>query len=195
MSGQGFLYGGCKGYRKSAWLRVGGHPKRTLVEDAELAATFIDNGYKMAIIKSAPIVQEEVETFKQYMSEQKRWVSGDLAVNRIYGPSLRKNLLNYLLMLSNFSMDAVLFLSFVFLPYQLLLIIPILMSLIALYICMWGFKAHAIFFLFAPIYLWVGPLLRTVVILSLLKDKISGKKVTWTKVWHYPTPLKWPTYS
>lgn len=195
ISGTGLLYGGCKGYRKSAWLKVGGHSKKTLVEDAEFALKLIDEGYKIVIIKAAPIMQEEVETFPQYMSEQKRWVSGDLSVNKIFGKSLRENKLNYLLMLANFGMDAILLLSFVLLPYQLLFILPILMSLVALYIGMWTVKARGIFFLFAPIYLWVGPLLRTTVILALAKQKILRQPVTWTKVWHYSTPLKWPTYS
>lgn len=195
MSGQGILYGGCKAYRKSAWLKVGGHPKKTLVEDAEFSISLLNAGYKIAVIKSAPIVQEEVTTLQQYFSEQKRWVKGDLDVGRIYNKELRKNLLNYVIMIANFGVDAILFWSFVLIPYQILFIAPILIMLFALYVGLWGFNARGIFYLFTPIYLWVGPFLRSLVILSLIKDKIVGKPVRWTKVWHYPTPLKWPIYQ
>jgi len=195
MSGHGMLYGGSKGYTKEAWLKVGGHPKKTLVEDGEFALKLIEAGYKIVIIKSAPLIQEEVTTFEQYMSEQKRWVKGGLDLDRLYGPAMKKNKLGYLLMLSNFSWEAAYFFSFIFLPYQLLLAIPIIINLSALYIGMFGLKAKGIFFLFALPYVWVGPLLRAIVILSLLKNRILRRPVTWTKVWHYPTQLKYPTFS
>jgi cellulose synthase/poly-beta-1,6-N-acetylglucosamine synthase-like glycosyltransferase len=193
-TGQGLLYGGNKGYRRSAWLSVGGHPRQTMVEDAEFAMKLLDAGYKIAIVKSAPVIQEEVTTFSQYMSEQKRWTKGNLDVARKYSASLQSNLLAYLFTLANFSWDAVLFWSFVLTPYQLLFIAPILINLLALYVGLFSFRARTVFWLFAPIYLWVGPFLRAIVILSLLKSWILKQPVTWTKVHHYPTPLKWPTH-
>jgi cellulose synthase/poly-beta-1,6-N-acetylglucosamine synthase-like glycosyltransferase len=193
LTGQGFLYGGSKSYRRSAWEEVGGHQAKTLVEDAELAVSIMDKGYTIAIVKEAPIVQEEVETMEQYYSEQRRWVKGDLDVWKMHKKHLSKDYLNYFAMIANFSTDIVFLLSLVLMFLQPLFIIPIFINFISFIIGLWSFRAKDSFYIYALGFFFINPFLRLAIAGSLMKDKIIGRKVEWTKVWHYPTELVWPT--
>lgn len=193
LGGQGFLYGGCKSYRKKAWEAVGGHNTKTLVEDAELAAKFIEKGYKIAIVKDSPVLQEEVATTEQYFSEQRRWIGGDLDFASKYKYEMSKNLLNKFLMYINFSTDAIYLISIILSFVQPLFLIPIIVHLLSLWIGMWGFNAKPIFYLYSIPYIIAGPILRFAVIFDIYFMKLGGKKPQWTKVWHSPIELISPT--
>lgn len=186
------LYGSNKAYKKSYWKEVGGHPTKTMVEDAEISMKFMEAGYKIAFAKKAVMMQEEVETLKQYMSERKRWTSGDFAAFKLYKDVLKKNLLNYFIIMANFSMDAWFFFSWAFIWFQPLFAIPLVFSLAAILIGLAEYRAKAGFYLFACIYTVINPLLQTIGILGVLKDRYFGSGVKWTKVFHYPVELKWP---
>jgi cellulose synthase/poly-beta-1,6-N-acetylglucosamine synthase-like glycosyltransferase len=193
LTGQGFLYGGCKSYRKSVWEAVGGHPTKTLVEDAELAAILIDRGYKMAIVKASPLLQEEVETWQQYVNEQRRWISGDLHIAKEYQKELSKDLFNHVVMYSNLGIDIQYLLPFILAFLNPLFLIPPAINILSMWIGLWTFDAKPVFYLYSIPYIIIGPLLHTIIALDILKIKLLGKKVEWAKVWHYPTELITPT--
>jgi cellulose synthase/poly-beta-1,6-N-acetylglucosamine synthase-like glycosyltransferase len=192
LTNEATLYGSNKAYKKSCWQEVGGHPTKTMVEDAEISMKFIEAGYKVAFAKKALMIQEEVETLKQYLSERKRWTSGDFAVFNKYKDVLTKNKLNYFLILSNFSIDAWFFFSWAFVWFQPLFIIPLLLSLATLWVGLEEYNAKFGFYLFACMYAILNPLLQTLAILGVLKDRYLGSGVKWTKVFHYNTGLRWP---
>ncbi|MDD5182482.1 MAG: glycosyltransferase family 2 protein [Candidatus Nanoarchaeia archaeon] len=188
----GIIYGGNKAYRKSAWMEVGGHPTKTMAEDAEISMKFVEKGYKVVFARNALVMQEEVGTVKQYLSERKRWTSADFAVWNKYGNIIKSNMLHHFLLMSNFSMDAWLFFSWLFIWFEPLFIIPLLLSLITLWIGFAEYKARLGFYLFAGAYTILNPLLQTLAILGVLKDRYFGSGVKWDKVWHHQIPLKWP---
>jgi cellulose synthase/poly-beta-1,6-N-acetylglucosamine synthase-like glycosyltransferase len=193
LTGQGLLYGGSKSYRRSVWEAIGGHPTKTLVEDGEMAAVLIDRGYKIAIVKEPPVVQEEVETISQYFSEQRRWISGDFALAKEYSKELSRNIVNKYIMYSNFATDGVYLLSLPLLFIQPLFAIPLLISLFSLWIGFAAFGARWLFYIYSIPFIIVSPLLHIAIFLSIAKSKLTGKKIEWTKVWHYPIELIWPT--
>lgn len=189
ISGQGFLYGSNKAYRKNFWKRIGGHPDKTLVEDAELAIKIIDKGYKIVNITSVPNLQEEVETFSQFLEERRRWVKGDLDIARIYSKEMRTNLVQYILMDANFGWDGVLLFSEILFFINPLFGLPLLLSLLTLWIGFAKLKAKPEFYFYAIPYLIAGPWMQAIAVSSILNTVRKKQKVRWTKVWHYPTRL------
>ena len=190
-TGQGTLYGSSKAYRKSFWKEIGGHPK-VIVEDAGLFAEIIARGHKIVNVKVTNLA-EEVNTLKQYFAERKRWAGGNIEVFSRYGKTFRTKLLFYIVLLSNFSIDGILLLSFILMFFQQLFFIPIFMHMIAIWIGLWGVKAQDHFYLWSVVYISIGPILQILAVLAAFKDKITKGTLVWEKVWHHPTLLNWPT--
>lgn len=190
---EAIMYGGNMAYKKSAWKEVGGHPKKTLVEDAELSMMFLKKGYKIAFAKKAQMLQEEVENLEQYVNERKRWTTGNFAVWNKYSDVIKQDKLDYLLLMSNFSMDAWFFFSWVLMPFQPLFVIPLLLNLSALWITIAEYRGNTGSYACALLYTILNPILQTIAIMSIIKERdIEKKKIKWVKIKHYPVKLKWP---
>jgi hypothetical protein len=76
---------------------------------------------------------------------------------------------------------------------QPLFAIPLLISLFSLWIGFAAFGARWLFYIYSIPFIIVSPLLHIAIFLSIAKSKLTGKKIEWTKVWHYPIELIWPT--
>ena len=193
LTGQGFIYGGSKSYRRKTWEELGGHSTKTLVEDGEMGAELIGKNQKIAIIRDSPVLQEEVENMKQYFDEQKRWIGGDIEVTKLYRKKLSKNKFNFFVMTSNFSIDFIFLASIIISFFNPLFIIFALMNALAVLIGLMSFKVKRKFYFYSIPCMLINSILRIAVMLSLAKSKMKKEKVRWKKVWHYPTELKWPT--
>lgn len=191
LTGQGTLYGSSKAYRKSIWAELGGHPKN-IVEDAAFMSKLIEHGHKIVNIKIENL-GEEVETFKQYYAERKRWAGGNIGVFGEYNKSLFKNIIFYIVMVSNFSVDALFIFSIVLMLIERLFFIPIFITLLSFWIGLWACKARDEFYIWSAFYVVIGPILQAIAVFGAAKDKLIKGKLVWEKVRHYPTELKMPT--
>ncbi len=190
---KGLIYGGSKSYRKKTWEELDGHSTKTLVEDAEMGAQLLGKDKKIVIVRDSPVIQEEVESISQYFDEQKRWVGGDLEAFKIYKKEFSKNIFNFITMLSNFSIEFLFFISLIGSLFNPLFLIPTMINLISVIIGLISFNAKNKFYIYAIPYLFIIPILRICVILSIAKCKIKKDKIKWKKVWHNPIELKYPT--
>jgi cellulose synthase/poly-beta-1,6-N-acetylglucosamine synthase-like glycosyltransferase len=189
LSKTALLYGSSKAYRKSVWKEIGGHPTKTLVEDAEISIKIIEAGYKNVVIKSCPVLAEEVNNMEQYFSERRRWAKGDLDVSKKYSDELKKDKLHFALIGANFGWDGILFISEILFFLNKLFALPVLICLLSLWTGFAKLKAKPEFYVYSLPYLVAGPWLQAAAIFSILNTVRKGKKVRWTKVWHYPTKL------
>ncbi len=193
LTGQGFIYGGSKSYRRKTWEELGGHSTKTLVEDGEMGAELVGKNKKIAIVKDSPVLQEEVETMKQYFDEQKRWIGGDIEVTKLYRKKLLKNKFNFIVMSSNFSIDFIFLASIIISFFNPIFIIFALINALAVFIGLFSFRAKREFYFYSIPCMLINSILRIIILLSLVKSKIKKDEVTWKKVWHYPVELKSPT--
>lgn len=193
LTGQGFIYGGSKSYRRKTWEELGRHSTKTLVEDGEMGAELIGRNKKIAIVRDSPVLQEEVETIEQYFDEQKRWIGGDIEVTKLYRKKLSKDKFNFFVMSSNFSIDFIFMASIIISFFNPIFLIFALMNISAVFIGLLSFNAKRKFYFYAIPCMLVNSILRIAIMLSLAKSKIKNEKVHWEKVWHYPIELKWPT--
>lgn len=187
---QGFLYGGSKAYLKGLWKEIGGHPTSTMIEDGELAAKIIEKGYKIAIVKT-PTMQEEVETLKQYISERKRWTGGDLELAKNNQEFFFENPIEGIVTVANHGIDIVNGLAILLSFSNILFLIPVLINALAIKICMNDLKSKLSLYFWVLPYVFISPFLQLAAAILYFYDK-TRKMVRWEKVWHYPTPLRWP---
>ncbi len=192
LTGQGFLYGGCKSYRKSVLDEVGGHGNQTLVEDAELAGQILEHRGRIAVVDAAPVIQEEVASLKQYFDERKRWIEGDLDFSKKYSKQLLMSKKNALVFSANFTWDAIFLLSLLLLPLSSFFAVPIALNYSALLLGLIKLKAKSTFYLWSAPYIILGPALQFLALFAVYKDRLLIGGIRWKKIWHSSVELTYP---
>ncbi|MEM1782805.1 MAG: glycosyltransferase family 2 protein [Nanopusillaceae archaeon] len=72
-----FLNGSGFGIKRNVWEALGGYTK-TIIEDADLATRAYSMNYSYKLTKNISLKVESIDSFKKWLDQKKRWLSGGL---------------------------------------------------------------------------------------------------------------------
>ena len=188
-------------FRRDAWERVGGHGTHSLVEDYEFTIQLLAAGYRTVYEPLAESWQEEVETLTDYFRQRQRWYGGPLQVHHHYRRELKIVKRKYPLFMILAAINGLLYLPLTYAFLQLiygittLAVHKLLVALLiyALYAATTTYllvaTGYSYLLLHLPTYLFLDHwLFLACGMLVLLKTALK-RKIRWTKVRHFGSPL------
>jgi len=191
---QAAMYGGSHAIRMDVLKKVGYYSTKTMVEDAELMAVLHEQGYSTCFCDRVTVLLEDVETFRHFLNERKRWLWGPIDMAKYYGGFRPYNLV--------FAFNALL--STTTLASAILTIfnpayaVPLGIGMLTLVLAFFKIRARVFAYPWIIPYIILDPLIEAVALLGVVKDALFGGGVKWVKVsgtkYHVGTPLV-PVFS
>ncbi len=179
LTNQAAIFGGSHGIWMQVLKNVGYYGEKTITEDSELTTVLNERSYKTGFCDNTIVLLEDVETFKQYVNERKRWIDGGIKTAEAYKGGLN---IHNLLFVVNYSLSITSLLSLISFYFNPIFAIPFTLNIFTQILSLYQFKAKLQVYSWLPLYTLIDPILMSTTFALTLWDNLIYKRVKWVKV-------------